>query len=289
MSHTHDKRHNRGARAALVLLTGLLASSGAMAGITGVCPDGSMFIVKRAAQIPCKNAKRVDPNDVPPVRPLLVPRPYGWEKFHREQDPNNPYNLIDGEGAPVTIAAPPPTPTPAPAPAPAPEQVTASAPLAPLAAAPVDVTAGLSDQEIVDLAKIVAITQRLAPAHFARRNEVGTETVQLSLAHSVSFASRLRDAWAQRGRISDGPVVLFLAQAEDPGSFHGNLTFVQGSVAFHANPANPAQFGILHGRLGDLESGASVLGYFVLPDHIDLGQPVDVYWDDYRLTATLTP
>ena len=287
MSHTHDKRRNRGARAALVLFTGLLASSGATATITGVCPDGSMFIVKRAAQIPCKNAKRVDPNEMPPVRPHLLPRPYGWEKFNRERDPNNPYNLIEGDVAPGTtaVAAPPPTPTPATAP----EPVTASAPPAPRVAAPIDVTAGLSDQEIVDLAKIVAITQRLAPAHFARRDEENLGTVQLSLAHSVSFASRLRSTWAQRGGLSDGPVVLFLAQAENPGAFHGNLTFVQGSVAFHANPANPAEFGILHGRLGDLEKGASVLGYFVLPDHIELGQPVDIYWDDYRLTATLTP
>ena len=283
MSRIHDRRRNRGARAALTLLTGILASSGATASITGVCPDGSIFIVQRASQIPCKGAKRVDPNDVPPVRPHLLPRPYSWEIFNRERDPNNPYNLIDGEGAPqeASVATPPPRP--------APEQARAAAPPAPRAAAPVAVNPGLSDQEITDLAKIVALTQRLAPARFVRRSEESAGAVHLSLAHSVAFAAQLRSAWAQRGGIGDGPVVLFLARAENAGSFHGNLTFVQGNVAFHANPANPAEIGILHGRLGDLEAGASVLGYFVLPDHVDLGQPVDIYWDDYRLTATLRP
>ena len=67
MSRIHDRRGGRSVRAALALLGGVLASSGATAGITGVCPDGSIFIVRKAAQIPCKGAKRVDPSDVPPV------------------------------------------------------------------------------------------------------------------------------------------------------------------------------------------------------------------------------
>ncbi len=283
MSRTRDRRSNASARAALVLLTGVLASSGATAGITGVCPDGSIFIVRNASQIPCRDAKRVDPNDVPPVRPHLLPRPYSWEIFNRERDPNNPYNLIDGDGAPqqAPVATPPPER--------AAQQTTAAAPPAPHAEAPVDANPGLSDQEISDLAKIVAITQRLAPASFVRRGDEGAGTVRLSLAHSAAFASRLRSSWAPRGGIGAGSVVLFLAEAEDTGAFFANLTFVQGSVAFHADAANPAGFGILRGRLGNLEAGASVLGYVVLPDHVDLGQPVDIYWDDHRLTATLRP
>jgi hypothetical protein len=32
-----------------------------------------------------------------------------------------------------------------------------------------------------------------------------------------------------------------------------------------------------------------VLGYAVLPAHLDPSAPVDIYWDDRRTTATLSP
>ena len=66
----------------------------AAASITGVCLDGSIFIVQRLEAVPCREHKLVDPSDVPPVKPQYLPRPYGWEKFNRRNDPNNPYNLI---------------------------------------------------------------------------------------------------------------------------------------------------------------------------------------------------
>ena len=77
------------------------------AAITGVCPDGSIFIVQSSDAIPCSQAKRVEPSDVPPIQPELLPRPYGWERFQREADPNNPYNLIEGQ-SPRASAPPPP-------------------------------------------------------------------------------------------------------------------------------------------------------------------------------------
>ena len=62
----------------------LLAAAGggaadAVASVSGVCPDGSMFIVQRAESVPCEGAKAVDPMDVPPMKPAYLPRPYGWE------------------------------------------------------------------------------------------------------------------------------------------------------------------------------------------------------------------
>ena len=36
----------------------------------------------------------------PPLKPEFLPRPYGWEVFNRESDPNNPYNLIDAAPLP---------------------------------------------------------------------------------------------------------------------------------------------------------------------------------------------
>ena len=74
---------------------GALGAGGARAGITGVCPDGSIFIVQRADQVPCSEARRVEPHEVPPIKPEFLPRPYAWEVFHERQNPNNPYNLVD--------------------------------------------------------------------------------------------------------------------------------------------------------------------------------------------------
>ena len=83
-------------RARLVALSAaLLLAAPAAAAISGVCPDGSIFIVQSADAIPCREAKRVDPSDLPPLQPELLPRPYGWERFNRRADPNNPYNLVD--------------------------------------------------------------------------------------------------------------------------------------------------------------------------------------------------
>ena len=38
------------------------------------------------------------------MKPQYLPRPYGWEVFHRKNDPNNPYNLIQGQ--PIEPQAP---------------------------------------------------------------------------------------------------------------------------------------------------------------------------------------
>ena len=73
---------------------GLLVSPNASA-ISGVCPDGSVFIVQRAADIPCKQARRVEPSQVPPLRPENLPTPYLWQVYREKQNENNPYNLIE--------------------------------------------------------------------------------------------------------------------------------------------------------------------------------------------------
>ncbi len=75
--------------------------------------------------------------------------------------------------------------------------------------------------------------------------------------------------------------------ANAPGTFHANFTFVQGHVAFHPEPNDPRQLGILDGALGDLTAGERVLGYAVLPEGIDLSRPTDVYWNDRRISVAL--
>jgi hypothetical protein len=279
------------------LLAGV--SPAARASITGVCPDGSIFIVQRPESIPCANAKQVDPGDVPPLKPEMLPRPYAWEVFNQQQSPNNPYNLVDAarqiretqaaeaaatpSGEPVRTARNEPV---------APSPVSAAPPQPPAPSAPVDAAAplelGLSDDEARNLALIVELSQQRAPAAFAFADG-GAPELSIRVAPSTAFEARLRDAWAQRGRTLAGPVVLFTARAAAPASFHPNFTFVQGHQAFHPDPGDPTQLGVIRGDLANLNPDADVLGYVVLPEQVELAQPLDIYCDDRQITATLRP
>jgi len=278
-------------------VVGLGAAVCASASVTGVCPDGSMFIVQRAESVPCRGAKAVDPSDVPPMKPEYLPRPYGWEVFYRKNDPNNPYNLI--QGRPVDQPAPEPRVPERPAePRPAvqqplkdgwvperPDPQRSSAPVARAQSPSARVGLELADREAEDLAMIVELSQRRAPASFADDGSQG----QLRLARSVAFEARMREHLASEGHASSGPVVLFVADAESKGSFYGNLTFVQDGVAFHPDRDDPDQLGVIRGRLGSLENGSGVLGYVVLPERLDPSHPIDVYWNDRQLTAVFQP
>ena len=274
-----------------VLLWG--AAETAHASITGVCPDGSFFVVQSPEAIPCSGAKEVEPSELPPLRPEMLPRPFAWEVFNQQQNPNNPYNVIDaarqvrearapeaaedavrqaGQSAPAPATSASPQ---APAPAPKPAQD-----------GPVDL--GLSDQEARDLALIVDLSQQKAPAAFAKGEE-GKPTLTVQVAPSAAFEARLRDALAARGREIAGPVVLFSVRAAARESFHPNFTFVQGHEAFHPDPEDPRQLGLIRGGVGELAPDSGLLGYVVLPEQVQLAQPLDIYWDDRQITATLRP
>jgi hypothetical protein len=271
----------------LALLLALGIAADAAASLTGVCPDGSMFIVKQAADIPCARAKLVEPDELPPVRPEFLPRPYGWQVFQEEQDPNNPYNLIDaarkirGEGA-----APEEPPAPlAGTSAPALPEVSAPPP-PPATRLPARLE--LTPEEKRDLALIVELTQQRAPASFGGASS-GDQGLVVRLAWSSAFDARLRAFFAERGEPLEGSAVLFTAEALAPAEFHPNFTFAQGHAAFHPEPGDARRIGLLDGGFGALAAGERVLGYAVLPGHVDLGQPLDVYWNDRRLVATLRP
>jgi len=288
----------------LGLLLSSLPSPPALA-LTGICPDGSVFIVQHEAQIPCRAAKEVDPHEVPPLRPQYLPNPYTWQVYNELQDPNNPYNLIDsardiralqrggrGEAATASPGAPEGAagssgsgasgwddggPT-----AGAPTTVAARSPVGPL-----DV--GLDDQELRDLYQIVELSQTQTPAVFERTTADGRGVMRLALARSRAFEDRLRGAWESRGGLGRSAVVLFTAGSKQADAFHPNLTFVQGHLTFQPDPSNPRQLGVLQGRLGALDAGEVVLGYVVLPDTMRLDQPFDVYWDDRRLAVQFPP
>jgi hypothetical protein len=146
----------------------------------------------------------------------------------------------------------------------------------------------LAPEEVRDLGLIVEYSQQRAPAMLVRGGE-GTEAMVVRIAQSNSFEARLRDAAQRAGMTIGGPVVLFSASCTKPESFYANLTFVQGHVAFHPETGVGTQLGVIDGHLGELGPGDRVLGFVVLPGHMDLSQPMDIYWDDRQVTATLRP
>jgi len=291
------------------ILACALAAPQARATITGVCPDGSIYIVPRAALIPCRDSKQVRPEEVPPLKPEMLPQPYGWEVFNRRNDPNNPYNLVDKgravRGEPPATGAEPSDEAPTTEVRPqeswlpdAPEteprtEASARSPLPPVAAGtpgpPATLDLGLAPDEVRDLALIVEYSQQRAPATLVRGADSDPPAMVLRVAQSPAFEARLRDALLRAGRPLQGPVVLFSAVAGDDEAFYANLTFVQNHLAFRPDAAVAHELGLIEGRLGRLGPQESVLGYVVLPPTMDLHQPVDIYWDDRQITATLRP
>jgi hypothetical protein len=279
-------------------LLGLALPSSSLA-ITGICPDGSVFIVQHESQVPCRAAKEVEPGEVPPLRPQYLPNPYTWHVYNEQQDPNNPYNLIDSvrdiralqrrggdaAGGETPEAALPGAggawdegPAAGAVSAGPPQLATRSAPVGPL-------DLGLGDQELRDLYQIVELSQEQTPAAFERTTADGRGVMRLALARSVAFEQRLQQAWASRGGLGTSSIVLFSAGSKQPDAFHPNLTFVQGHLSFQPDPGNPRQLGVLQGRLGELEAGEVVLGYVILPEGLRPNEPLDVYWDDRRLAV----
>lgn len=269
---------------ALGSVAAIALASPSTASVTGVCPDGSIFIVQRIEAVPCREHKLVDPSSVPPVKPQYLPRPYGWEVFNRRNDPNNPYNLIQSNPAPLP-SSPQPSPAREAAKAPAPPEtrVQSRPEFRSDSGAPEGPELGLQATELQDLATIVELSQRRAPAAIEARGAEG----RLRLARSAAFEARMRSQLLDHGRSGDQPVVLFVADAG--GTFHGNLTFVQGTMAFHPSADDPFELGVIRGSLGSPTDDTDVLGYVILPEHMKLSQPLDIYWNDRQITTTLQP
>jgi hypothetical protein len=265
-----------------------LATASDAGSITGVCPDGSVFVVRDPANIPCREARRVEPHQVPPLRPENLPRSYLWEVYREKQNENNPYNLIDraekvrsglAKGAPHE-AQPAPNGAAEPGREPTPPQVASAPPTRPATPAPAKPELGLTDGELRDLFYLVELSQQQAPATFAVEAG-GKEALRVSFAHSQAFESRVRSAASV-----DGRVVLFSVQPKQRETFQPNFTFVQGQTTFHPQAGDARQLGLLVGRLGELTKDDLVLGYAVIPGTIDLSRSVDLYWDDRRLAVT---
>jgi hypothetical protein len=269
----------------LVLAVALASAPDARA-VTGVCPDGSIFVVRNAADIPCSNARRVESSQVPPLHPENLPRPYLWQVYQEKQNENNPYNLLDrADKVRAGLGGAPPAPSAtgagsAPA-TPSTPQVASAPPAKPPTPHADKLDLGLTDGELRDLFYLVELSQQKVPATFVE-GASGHESMRVSFAHSAAFEQRLRNAAPV-----EGTVVLWSVQPKEKQRFQPNFTFVQGQTAFHPQPGRSRELDVLVGRIsGDLGPQDLVLGYAVLPRTIDTKRPIDLYWDDRRIAVT---
>jgi hypothetical protein len=272
--------------ACLLLLAGaVLPAAAAHASLTGVCPDGSIYIVQEARQIPCAGAKAVAPDEVPPIRPDYLPTPYTWKVWNERNNPNNPYNVIDAARQVRGLEAPPPLPG-----TPTATGVGGAAPAQPALAAPltppnVPLSLGLSDDELRDLFQIVELSQEQSPARLARETAGGQGVFEVSFARSAAFEELLRERIAARGGLPSSGVLLFAARSVAPEEFYASFTFLQQHLTYQPDATDARQLGVLQGRLGALAAGEVVLGYVTLPPNFDPAAELDIYWDDRHTTV----
>jgi hypothetical protein len=247
-----------------------------------VCPDGSIYIVQDARQIPCADAKAVAPDEVPPIRPDYLPTPYTWKVWNERHNPNNPYNVIDAARQVRGLEAPPPAPGVGNAPTN--QQATAAPPTPPNAPLPL----GLSDDELRDLFQIVELSQERSPARLARETAGGQGVFEVRFARSAAFEERLRERFAARGGLPTAGALLFAARSVAPEEFYASFTFLQEHLTYQPDATDARQLGVLQGRLGALAAGEVVLGYITLPPNFDPAAELDIYWDDRHTTVRFT-
>ena len=272
----------------LLLAAATLEAGAAHASLTGVCPDGSIYIVQEARQIPCAEAKAVAPDEVPSIRPDYLPTPYTWKVWNERNNPNNPYNVIDAARQVRGLEAPPPAPgvggtptAPGVGNAPTNQQAMAAPPTPPNA----PLSLGLSDDELRDLFQIVELSQERSPARLARETAGGQGVFEVRFARSAAFEERLRERFAARGGLPSGGVLLFAARSVAPEEFYASFTFLQQHLTYQPDATDARQLGVLQGRLGALAAGEVVLGYVTLPPNFDPAAELDIYWDDRHTTV----
>jgi len=272
----------------LVAICALLASSAdADSTLSGVCPDGSFFVVQSRESVPCDNPHFAEPDQLPPVRPYLLPRPYTWYVDQEARNPNNPYNLVETAkqirdaraGVPSTAqpapAAGQPAPTATRGAALAPTAVPAPAPSAPVA---------LGDDELRDLVRLIALRQQDSPAQIEVKTQ-GEAQLRISLAYSGSFESYALPALGRTA--SQSRVLVWSAQALRATPFAPNFFVVQSGRTFRPDPQNTAEIAYLLGGPGTIPAGEMAVGYLVVPASFDPAQKLDLFWNDRSVAAVL--
>jgi hypothetical protein len=265
--------------ACLGAVTTLPASAASLA---GVCPDGSAFVVQKRRDVPCAGAKLVEPGELPPLRPLLLPKPYMWYVDQEARDQANPYHLVDparklralqaGETLPGTRQS-------AKSEVSAPETLTAPPESPPQPAFEAD--------DLKDLVRLIALRQEVAPATLSIDDVQGHEQMRIALAHSDAFELELLEALQLRAE--EHRVLAFFSHALRDATFHPNFLVAQDGATFRPEPSEATEVGMLVGEPGALEGGLMVVGYIVIPARFDLRRPMDLFWNDRSIRAVLTP
>jgi hypothetical protein len=278
--------------AATILVS--LASTPMPAGadaVSGVCPDGSIFVVQDEAAIPCARARRVDPADMPPIRPEYLPRPYTWLVDQESRNPNNPYNLVEtaaklraARAGTLETGGPSENGSASTQGLPVASGASAAPALAP-ATPPAPLGLGLDEGEATDLARLVLLRQQVAPAEIVVEDIHGAEELRIQLAWSDGLEARVQSALGVPA--GEHVVVAFLARTRAPVEFHPNFFAVQGPLTFRPDSARRGELGFVIGEPGAQPEGSVALGWFLLPARFDPAQPIDLWWNDRSVTATL--
>ena len=255
--------------------------------LSGVCPDGSFFIVQSRESVPCDDPHFAEPDQLPPVRPYLLPRPYTWYVDQEARNPNNPYNLVEtarqirdarkgiqqpAGSAPAQAGQPAPTATRNP-----PTQAQMPAP----SGAP---GVSLADDELRDLVRLIALRQQDAPAQIEVKAQ-GQTQLRIALAYSGSFEAYALGALGRNA--STNRVLVWSAQAIKATPFKPNFFVVQSGRTFRPDPQNPAEIAYLLGGPGEIPAGEMAVGYLVVPASFDPAHELELFWNDRSVASVL--
>ena len=262
--------------------------------LSGVCPDGSFFVVQSRSSVPCAHPRFVDAADMPPVRPYLLPRPYTWYVDQESRNPNNPYNLVE---AAEKIRAARLGPKPGseeeraaqarPEPPPAHNATVQPLPTTPQPLATSPALLQLPDDELRDLVRLIGLRQGDSPAQLSISDARGDARMRIQLAYSAAFESY---ALAALGRDpAANHVIVFAALAESDTEFQPNFFVVQSGRTFRPDPTSPSELGFLLGEPGKLPAGELAVGYLIVPTTFDPHAAMELFWNDRSIETVLAP
>ncbi|MEX2207287.1 MAG: hypothetical protein WEF50_13750 [Myxococcota bacterium] len=259
--------------------------------LSGVCPDGSFFVVQSRSSVPCANPRFADAADLPPLRPHLLPRPYTWYVDQETRNPNNPYNLVEAaEKIRAARLGPKPgseSAQTAPEPPPARNATVSKLPTTPEPPAPGAPLIQLADDELRDLVRLIGLRQSDSPAQLAVADARGDARLRIQLAYSAAFESF---ALATLGRDpAANHVIVFASLAESDTEFQPNFFAVQGGRTFRPDPTSPSELGFLLGEPGKLPAGELAVGYLVVPSTFDPHAAMELFWNDRSIETVLAP
>jgi hypothetical protein len=280
-----------GAASFIALAANLAAADSTL---SGVCPDGSIFVVQSRGSVPCTNPRFVDSADMPPLRPHLLPRPYAWYVDQETRNPNNPYNLVEAAekiraarlgpkpGSEAERAALSP-----PEPAPALNATVRPLPTTPEPPAPAPAMLQLADDELRDLVRLIGLRQADSPAQLEIADARGDARMRIQLAYSAAFESYALATLGPDPAASH--VIVFAALAESDAEFQPNFFVVQSGRTFRPDPTSPSELGFLLGAAGKLPAGELAVGYLVVPASFDPQAPIELFWNDRSVETVLAP